>query len=169
MGLVNAAAFLTVLCTTALFVAAWVVDRDGGDLRGHLRGFLDRAVLSPSDHRVMAASARLAAEAQDHLEQVELQRLSRRVREASQLVQVVRRESLVASWLQVEIDHTLVAIRLYRPLDPPRAQPRDWPLARLTSFTFIEGRGWQALFDAPNGTRRYLGWQARIIRRPAFV
>jgi hypothetical protein len=117
----------------------------------------------------MAASARLAAEAQDHLERVELDRLSQRVRRASQLVHVGRRESLVASWLQVEIDHTLVAIRLYRPLDPPRAQPRDWPLARLTSFTFIEGRGWQAIFDDPDGTRRYLGWQARIIRRPELV
>src|SRR6478609_6948763 len=122
MGLVNAAAFLTVLCTTALFVAAWVVDRDGGDLRGHLRDFLDRAILSPSERRVMAASARLTVEAQEHLETVELQRLSRRVRAASQLVHVARRESLVASWLQVEIDHTLVAIRLYRPLDPPKAQ-----------------------------------------------
>jgi hypothetical protein len=164
MGLVNAAAFLTVLCTAALFAAAWVVDRDGGDLRTKLREFLDRIALAPSDRRVMAATARLAAEAQDHLERVELERLSRRVRQSSQLVHVARRESLVASWLQMEIDHTLVALRLYRPLDPPQAQPLDWPLARLTSFSFIEGRGWQAIFDAPYGTQRYLGWQARIIR-----
>jgi hypothetical protein len=81
-----------------------------------------------------------------------------RLTDGPMLVPVSMGHKVLGPIMDLDLGTSCLRLRLYN--DAPRPLPSgpDSSLARLQAIAFIDGRGWQVVFDGPLGPQRYLGW-----------
>jgi hypothetical protein len=101
-------------------------------------------------------AARVDAELTSVMDRGTAELVGEQLRTGPQPARVSTGRSLHGPFLDIDLDATHLHLRLYRDARGPATDAQS--VARLTTLTHVEGIGWVATFDGPQGPERYLGW-----------